>query len=159
MEAAVEYLTNIFNGIRSNNRSNTDFLAFIKVLIDKDWLPLQHLALISLSGHNCFKIEPYGKEWAMPIEKAINEANLGVTTDRHKDIIFVRLPSLNRETREKYVKIAKDATEKQKIAIRNIRREARTVIKDDKVVENLTKKYIEQIESMLLQKTNELLSI
>lgn len=156
MEAATDYLADVFNGIRSS-QVNTNFLAFIKVSIENDFLPLEHIALVSLSGNTCLKVEPFSKDWAMPVEKAINDSKLGVTTDRHKDIIFVRLPTLSRETKEKYAKIAKEAAEKQKIAVRNIRREARNNNCDEKSVEQLTKTYIDQIDQMLVKKTKELL--
>lgn len=156
MEKCIDYLADLYKGIHLG-RADPDLLNCVKVQLEQDWLPIHHVSFISTISRHALKVQAYDRDWLKHIEKAINDAKLGVTTDRTPDSVLVKLPTPTGERRQELAKIAKDLAEKQKIAIRNLRRDARTALPDqDKAIEKMTKEYISQIEAMLKSKQEEI---
>src|SRR3989338_1401276 len=75
-------------------------------------------------------VKPWDKGMLKPIEKAIQEANLGLMPQIDSDIIRVPIPSLTEERRREFVKQAKQRGEDAKIAVRNARRDANELLKE-----------------------------
>lgn len=156
METTTYHLSGIFRGFRTHG-INTDILAHIKVELDGYNSPLEQVALLSLVNSSCIKVESFSPDWVAAIEKAILDAKVG-EVERHKTILMVRFPTMSRELKLSYVKKIKEAAEQQKVAIRNIRRDARSKLEGmEKEIEELTKEYIRTINDMVKNKTSELL--
>lgn len=156
MAKCVEYLAEMYRGIHVG-RADPDLLSSVKVPIGGDYHCLPQLCLVSAVNTQLLKVQPYDRSWVLPLERAINDAKLGVTTNRTPDTILVKLPSLSGDRRQELSKLAKDLAEKQRVAIRNLRRDARKISDDHSSIEKITKEALTAIDSMLKAKQGELL--
>lgn len=109
-------------------------------------------------------INPWEKNMLKPIEKAIQEANIGVNPNNDGSMIKLFFPPMTVEQRNEIVKQAKAMSEKAKVAIRNIRKDSNDKVKrqekDKAVSEDEAKKALDQIQKItddFVAKTDELL--
>lgn len=87
--------------------------------------PLNQLANISSPDPRTLVITPFDKSAIQNIEKAIRESDLGFNPNNQGDNVFINVPPLNDERRRELVKSVKHLAEEAKVAIRNIRRDAK----------------------------------
>ena len=132
--------------------------------------PIMQLANISIPEARQLCIKPYDRSCLSAIEKAIFEANIGLTPNNNGEMIILTIPPLTEDTRKSYVKEAKGMAEDARIALRNVRQDANNEIKqaeltdDDKKdleeeVQELINKYNKEVEDRFSKKETELLSI
>ena len=132
--------------------------------------PIMQLANISIPEARQLCIKPYDRSCLSEIEKAIFEANIGLTPNNNGEMIILTIPPLTEDTRKSYVKEAKGMAEDARIALRNVRQDANNEIKkaeltdDDKKdleeeVQELINKYNKEVEDRFSKKETELLSI
>ena len=91
-------------------------------------------------------IKPFDKSALKEIERAINEANIGITPVNNGETIILTVPELTEEKRREYVKMAKAICEEAKVALRNIRQEANNEIKKMELPEDEEKLYLDDIQ-------------
>jgi ribosome recycling factor len=118
-------------------------------------------------------IQPWEKNMLGPIERAILQANIGVTPQNDGVIIRITIPPLTEERRKGLVKQANGEGEHSKVAIRNLRRDAIEKIKKlqkeglsedgakdaETDIQNLTNQFIELVEKYLITKEKEVMAI
>ena len=132
--------------------------------------PINTLANISVHDAKQLFIKPFDRGNLKAIEKAINEANLGINPTNYGETIILTVPDLTEETRRNYVKQAKQIAEEAKIALRNIRQDANNDIKNAEMpkdekdayladVQELINKYNKKVEEILSEKEKELMAI
>jgi len=92
-------------------------------------LRLLELATIMTDGPSSLSIIPFDPSTLQDIEKAILKSPLGLTPAVQGSKIIIRIPSLNSEQREKYIKIVGEKVEEKKVTIRNQRDDVRKIIK------------------------------
>lgn len=92
-------------------------------------LRLLELATIMTDGPASIAIIPFDPTVIQDIERAILKSPLGLTPATQGTKIIIRIPSLNSEQREKYIKVVREKIEEKKIVIRNHRDDARRIIK------------------------------
>ncbi len=92
-------------------------------------LKLLELATITTDGPSSILIIPFDPSIIQDIEKSILKSPLGLTPAVQGSKIIIRIPSLNTEQREKYIKIVGEKVEEKKVTIRNHRDDARRIIK------------------------------
>ncbi len=170
MEKAVEVVKEEFSGIRTG-RANPGM--FNKLLVDYygSPTPMQQLASFQTPEARTILITPFDAKAMHGIEKAIRDSDLGVNPSNDGKTIRCILPILTEERRRDYVKLAHHKAEDGRVAVRNVRRKAKTdlerFVKDGEVgedegkhaekdLEGLTKKYVERIDSLLAAKEGEL---
>ncbi len=169
MQEAVENMERRFTNVRAG-RANPAILDGVKVEYYGVETPIKALATISVPEARQIMIKPFDKSSLSTIEKAIFEANIGLTPNNNGESIILNIPVLTEETRKEYVKQVKAMAEDGKIALRNIRQDANNEIKklevteDDKKglmedVQDLINKYNDIVTEKLKEKENELLSI
>lgn len=172
MEKCVEHLGAEYRGIKSG-RASPGLVENIKVEYYGSPTPLKQLANIGAPEPALLVIKPFDPSVTSEIEKAILKSDIGITPQSDGKLIRLPVPALSQEQRKKYVKLAKDKAEAQKVAIRNVRRDgnkaAEGLKKDgmseddvDKLkeeVDKLTKTYVGKIEGLLDKKTKELLEV
>ena len=154
MEKTIENLSVRFTNIRAG-RANPAMLNGVKVSYYGAETPLNQLATISVPEARKLQIKPFDKSCLGDIEKAIYEANLGLTPNNTGELIFITIPELTEDRRREFVKQAKTMSEEAKIALRNIRQDANNSIKKIEVNEDEEKAYIEDIQE-LIQKYNKI---
>ena len=169
MENTITSLENKFTNVRAG-RANPNMLDGITVEYYGTQTPLKQLANISIPEARQLMIKPFDKSILGGIEKAIFEANLGVTPNNNGECVFLVIPPLTEDRRKELVKQVKSLAEEGRIALRNIRQDANTQIKNLKLPEDVEKsgneevqelinKYNKVIDEKLKEKENDLMTI
>ncbi|MCD7839014.1 MAG: ribosome recycling factor [Erysipelotrichaceae bacterium] len=169
MDKSIEALKNDLSTVRTG-RANPTMLNSVQVNYWGSMTPLNQVAGISVSEGRQLVVKPYDKNSLKDIERAIFEANLGLTPQNDGTLIRINVPALTEETRKQYVKQAKKFAEESKVAMRNIRRSANNELEkagltEDEVkigkedIQDLTNDYIKKIEALLKDKENDLMTV
>ncbi|MBR4351376.1 MAG: ribosome recycling factor [Bacilli bacterium] len=169
MTKSIESLKDRLTNIRAG-RANPAMLDSVKVNYYGTDTPLNQVANISVPEARKLQIKPYDKSCLSDIEKAIYEADLGLTPNNTGEVIFISIPELTEDRRRELVKQAKAMSEEAKIALRNIRQDANNDIKrlelnedEEKYgqneVQELINKYNKQVEDIAAEKEKELMTI
>lgn len=169
MESAIDNLKKRLLNIRAG-RANPAMLDGIMVSYYGVDTPLKQLATISIPEARMLQIKPFDRSSIGLIEKAIFEANIGITPNNNGEVVILNIPAMTEETRREYVKQAKAIGEEAKIALRNIRQEANNDIKKLEVpedemksgqdeVQELIQKFNKKVEEIVNEKEKELMSI
>lgn len=169
MENTIKSLEAKFTNVRAG-RANPNMLDGINVEYYGTPTPLKQLANISIPEARQLMIKPFDKSILGGIEKSIFEANLGITPNNNGECIFLVIPPLTEERRKELVKQVKQLAEEARIALRNIRQDANTGIKNLKLpedtekegnneVQELINKYNKVIDEKLKVKEQELMTI
>ena len=170
MNKAIEAMEYKFTNIRAG-RANPAMLNGITASYYGVDTPIQSLANITVPEARQLLIKPFDKSSLKDIERAINEANLGITPINNGEVIILTIPELTEDRRREYVKQAKAIAEDAKVALRNIRQDENNAIKnneelteDDKKnmqedVQETINKYNKIVEEKLKEKEEELMKI
>ena len=110
--------------------------------------PIQSLCNITVPEARQLFIKPFDKTCLKDVERAINEANLGITPTNNGEMIILTIPELNEERRREYVKQAKQIGEDGKVGVRNIRQDANNDLKKLELPEDEEKLYLEDIQEL-----------
>ncbi len=129
MEAALHVLAQDLQGIRGN-RASTALVDRLKVDYYGMESELRQLANISTPEAQTILIRPYDKGALKAIEKAIQEANLGVNPNNDGEVVRLNMPPLTKERRQDLVKVLHKRIEDARVAVRNVRRHANDDIKE-----------------------------
>jgi ribosome recycling factor len=155
------------------NSSRVDLRVFNEILVDayEQKTPLNQLANLQLLDARTVLITPYDKTLVKDIVSAINQQNIGVNPINDVDKIRIPFPTITEETRQNNVKQAKIYFENAKNQIREIRQKVQNEFKKEinpsdtdkfsfeKELNNITKKYNEELETILSRKSQDLLTI
>lgn len=171
MQKAFQYLTEEFGGLNTGKASPA-MVDMITVDYYGSPTPIKQLGNITIPEPRLLVITPFDPSTLPEIEKAILAANIGVTPMNDGRIIRIPVPELSEERRKDLTKIASRNTEEQRVAVRNIRREANDQLKamqkegditeDDlkdalDEVQKLTDSTIKKIDDALATKEAEIL--
>ncbi len=148
MESTISALDNKFTNVRAG-RANPNMLDGINVEYYGSPTPLKQLANISIPEARQLMIKPFDKSILAGIEKAIFEANLGITPNNNGECVFLVIPPLTEERRKELVKQVKALAEEGRIALRNIRQEANTALKNLKLPEDTEKEGNEEVQELI----------
>ena len=110
-------------------RANTSMLDTIKVDCYGQIMPIEQLGTISVPEARLISVQVWDKSNISVVESAIQKSDLGINPQVDGQIIRLRIPDLTEERRKDLIKILKNMSEKGKISIRNIRREANEELK------------------------------
>ena len=169
MLSAIDNYADRLNTIRAG-RANPAMLNGIMVEAYGVMSPINTLANVTVHEGKQLYIKPFDRNNLKNIERAINDSNLGINPINNGETVILTVPTLTEETRYDYVKQAKAMAEDAKIALRNIRQDANSKIKngtyteDEKDiymddVQDLIEKYNKKIEEIHKEKEKELMSI
>lgn len=135
--------------------------------------PLTQVASVASADARTLNIQPFDKTAIPDIERAIFEANLGVTPQNDGDIIRINVPPLTTERRQQLAKQVKAEGEKAKVSVRNARQDAMKAIKDEvkggypedagkrkeDEIEAVVKAHYKKIESKVDGKTSDVMTL
>ena len=114
---------------------------------------LSHLASISTEDAKTLRVSPFDKSQIHDIEKAINEANLGLSIGSDGEGVRVSFPSLTTERRMQYVKIAKDKMEEARVKVRSerddVKKEVEKGAKDGEYGEDDKKSMLNNMQKII----------
>ncbi|NAZ23455.1 MAG: ribosome recycling factor [Thermocrinis sp.] len=167
MKKAVQYFKNEIAGLRTG-RASTALVEEIKVDYYGSKVPIKQLASISVPEANQIVLQVWDKGAVELVEKAIIE-NLNLTPQKQGNVLRLTLPPLTEERRRELVRMLHKMAEEARVAVRNIRRDAKELIEDQEGVsedeikralerlQKLTDKYIEEINHLTEAKEKEIL--
>ena len=126
-------------------------MMFNSVLVDYygSPTPLPQVASVTTPDAKTIMLQPWEKKMIPVIEKAIMDANLGVTPQNNGEAIRCSIPPLTEERRKELIKKAKGAGENAKVSVRNARRDAIELLKKankDGMPEDLQKEYEQLVQ-------------
>ncbi|MEX2099863.1 MAG: ribosome recycling factor [Acidimicrobiia bacterium] len=171
MRKAVSHLQSEFAAVRTG-RASSGIVEKLKVDYYGSEVPLQQIAGFGVPEPRVLTISPYDKSAIKAIEKALQSSDLGINPSNDGQIIRLTFPELTGERRQELVKIVRNRAEEGRVAVRNVRRQARHELetlekaheigKDDldraeKELEKRTHDVISEIDEMLKHKERELL--
>ncbi len=148
MMQTIENLQARLTNIRAG-RANPAMLNGIMVSYYGTPTPIQSLANVTVPEARKLFVKPFDRGTLKDIERAINEANLGIAPTNNGEMIILTIPELNEERRKEYVKQAKMMGEEAKVALRNIRQDANNDIKKEEYPEDEEKKLLEDIQELI----------
>jgi ribosome recycling factor len=173
MEKAVAVAKEEFAGIRTG-RAHPAMFSKITAEYYGTQTPVNQLASFHIPEPRMVVIQPFDKSSLNAIEKAIRNSDLGVNPSNDGAIIRVVLPELSGERRREYVKLAHRKAEDGRVAIRNIRRHSKDALdklvkggeagedevrRAERELDELTSKYVTQVDELLKHKEAELLEV
>ncbi len=172
MNKAINHLEAELIKIRAG-KANPQMLDNIIVDYYGSPMPVNQVANISVMDARTLTIQPWEKNMLQPIERAIINANIGVTPQNDGVIIRLFLPPLTEERRKELVKKCQAEGEHSKIAVRNIRRDSIENIKKleknglsedaakdaETEVQQVTDKFISQVDKHLASKEKEIMAV
>ena len=173
MEKTLDVLASDFAAVRAG-RANASVLDRISVDYYGSPTPIQQIAAIASPDPRQLVITPWDGTALKPIERAIQESDLGINPQNDGKSIRLNFPQLTEERRKELVKQIHKYSETGKVAIRNIRRDAVDYVKkaqkkgelteDDQKnleeeVQKLTDKYIKNIDAAVEEKQKEIMSV
>ena len=150
MEESIASMEKRFIKVRAG-RANPSMLDGIMVEYYGVPTPLKQLANISIPEARQLSIKPFDKGILGDIEKAIFEANIGITPNNNGEVIFLVIPALTEDRRKELVKQVKQIAEEAKIALRNIRQDINNDIKKEKLPEDVEKQGNEEVQELINQ--------
>ncbi|HEX4943987.1 MAG TPA: ribosome recycling factor [Usitatibacteraceae bacterium] len=136
--------------------------------------PINQVANVTLVDARTIGVQPYEKKMVQAVERAIRDSDLGVNPATSGDMIRVPMPALTEERRRELTKIVKHEGEEAKVAVRNVRRDANTHLKEmlkkhdvpedeekrvQDEVQKLTDKAVGDIDRMVAEKEKELMAV
>ena len=173
MSKSVESYKKDISSLRTG-RANAAMLDTIKVDVYGQFMPINQLATINVPEARMISLQVWDKTNVTLIDSAIQKSNLGINPQVDGQIVRIRIPDLTEERRKEIIKALKNMTEKSKVSIRNIRRDAneelKKFLKDKKIsedqcsvfeknIQKLTDDFIKKIENILSEKEKEIIQI
>ena len=172
MQKAYDFLATDFAAIRAG-RANPHVLDRIRVDYYGTPTPIQQVGNVSVPEPRIIQIAPWEKNLIKDIEKAIIASDVGITPSNDGSVIRLVFPELTEERRKDLVKEVKKKGEEGKVAIRNIRRDGNDAFKklakgdvsEDEIkqleekLQKLTDKYIKDVETLVEDKSKEILTV
>lgn len=173
MKKTIAVMEHDFSVIRAG-RANPGVLDRVKVNYYGTETPLNQMAAISVPEARMLVIQPWDASSLKSIEKAINESDIGINPNNDGKTIRLVFPPLTEERRKDLIKEVKNLAENSKVSIRSIRRDAldkfktqkknSEITEDDlkeieKDMQDLTDKYVKNIDSACAAKEKELMSV
>lgn len=172
MQNALTHLENELSKIRAG-RANPKILNDVLVDYYGSPTPLSQVANLTTPDPRTICVQPWERNMLAPIQKAIQNANLGFNPDNNGEVVRINVPPLTEERRKDLVKQSKGIGETAKISIRNARRDAidefKKLVKSglpedaskdaEAEAQKMTDGFNKRVDDMLAQKEKDIMTI
>ena len=173
MQKSIEALKNDLAKVRTG-RAHTGILDHVQVEYYGSMMPINQVANVTLIDARTIGVQVWEKPMAAKVEKAIRESDLGLNPSAQGEVIRVPMPPLTEERRRDLAKVVKGEGENAKVAIRNLRRDANSTLKDGVKnkdisedderralddMQRLTDRYVAEVDRSLADKEKDLMAI
>jgi ribosome recycling factor len=173
MAKSVDTLKHDLTKVRTG-RAHTGILDHLKVDYYGSEVPINQVANVTLADARTIAVQPFEKKMVQVVEKAIRDSDLGVNPATSGDVVRIPMPALTEERRRELTKIVKHEGENAKVAVRNIRRDAISHLKDllkegdvseddekraQDEVQKMTDKAIADIDRLVAEKEKDVMSV
>ena len=155
-------------------RANASMLDMIKVDVYGQMMPINQLATVSVPEARLIAVQVWDQSNVKAVDAAIQKSDLGINPQIDGSVLRLRIPDLTEERRKDMIKVLKTIGEKNKVSIRNIRREGNDELKKlikekqisedenkvyEKNIQKVTDDHIANIEKILSEKEKEILQV
>ena len=173
MDKTIQSFKKDLSSLRTG-RANAAMLDMIKVDVYGQMMPINQMATISVPEARLITVQVWDQSNIKAVDGAIQKSDLGINPQIDGSVLRLRIPDLTEERRKDLIKVLKNVGEKNKVAIRNVRREAndelKKLTKDKKIsedenkiseknIQKVTDDHIANIEKILNEKEKEILQI
>jgi ribosome recycling factor len=173
MDKSIEALKHNLAKIRTG-RAHAGMLEQIQVDYYGSMVGLSAVANMTLSDARTIIVQPFEKKMTQTIEKAIRDSDLGLNPSTTGDVVRVPMPILTEERRRDLAKVVKGEGEDAKVALRNVRREANSTLKDalkaktlpeddekraQDDVQKMTDKHVAEVDRLVAEKERDLMAV
>ncbi|MFM8448903.1 MAG: ribosome recycling factor [Haliscomenobacter sp.] len=172
MDRAIEHLHHELNKI-STGKASPAVVSELLVSYYGSMTPMAQVSNVSAADARTLVIQPWEKSMLGPIEKAIFEANIGVTPMNDGQVVRLSFPPLTEERRRDLVKRAKHLGEEAKVSLRNTRRDAMEQVKKavkagfpedagkrkEEEIQDMITKYSAKVDQVLDGKEKDILTV
>ncbi len=173
MQKSLEALKADLGKVRTG-RAHTGILDHVQVDYYGSPVPIPQVANVTLIDARTIGVQPWEKPMVAKVEKAIRDSDLGLNPSSQGELIRVPMPALTEERRRDLIKVIKHEGENAKVAIRNLRRDAISHLKDalkkKEIAEDeerkalddmqrLTDRYVAEVDRALAEKEKDLMAI
>jgi ribosome recycling factor len=173
MQKSLEALKADLGKVRTG-RAHTGILDHVQVDYYGSPVPITQVANVTLIDARTIGVQPWEKPMVAKVEKAIRDSDLGLNPSSQGEVIRVPMPALTEERRRDLIKVVKHEGENAKVAIRNLRRDAishlkdalkkKEISEDDERralddMQKLTDRYVAEVDRALVDKEKDLMAI
>jgi ribosome recycling factor len=173
MDKTIEALKVDLGKVRTG-RAHTGILDHVMVDYYGTMMPINQVANVTLTDARTISVQPWEKKMVGAVEKAIRDSDLGLNPATQGDLIRVPMPALTEERRRDLIKVVRTEGENAKVAVRNVRRDANSHLKDalkaktvsedeekraQDDIQKLTDRHIIEIDRMIAEKEKDLMAV
>ena len=173
MQKSLDSLSHAFGQIRTG-KAHPSILGSVMVPYYGSDTPISQVANITVKDSRTLQVVAFERNMLGAVDKAIQSAGLNLNPTNLGELLLISMPALTEETRKVFAKQARDAAEDARIAVRNIRRDALSQLKDlvkEKEIsedeerraageiDDLTKKFVAEIDAKLAEKEKDLMAV
>jgi ribosome recycling factor len=173
MQGAVANLKHELNGLRTG-RASISLLEPIHVEAYGQAQPLNQVATISVPEPRMLSVQVWDKGMVNAVDRAIRDANLGLSPTVEGQILRIRIPELNEQRRKEMAKVAHKYAEDARVIVRHIRRDGIDILKkllkdkaiseDDEKrqateVQKVTDQFVAEVDTTLATKEKEIMQV
>ncbi|MDI9847145.1 ribosome recycling factor [Rhodoblastus sp. 17X3] len=149
MQGAIQALKHELGGLRTG-RASAALLEPVQVEAYGQSMPLNQVATISVPESRALAVQVWDKGMVGPVDKAIRDANLGLSPTVEGQILRIRIPELNEQRRKELVKLAHKYAEDSRVAVRHVRRDGmdtlKKLVKDKAISEDDEKRHETEVQ-------------
>src|SRR5579863_7633207 len=173
MQAAHATLKHELGGLRTG-RASASLLEPVQVEAYGQRMPINQVATISVPEPRALSVSVWDKSMVQAVDKAIRDANLGLSPTVEGAVLRIRIPELNEQRRKEMVKVAHKYAEEARVAVRHVRREGidtlKRLLKDHGMAEDEEKRHegdvqkatdhaVADIDGLLAAKEKEIMQV
>ena len=149
MQGAIQALKHELGGLRTG-RASAALLEPVMVEAYGQSMPINQVATVSVPESRALAVQVWDKGMVGAVDKAIRDANLGLSPTIEGQILRIRIPELNEQRRKELTKIAHKYAEESRVAVRHVRRDGmdqlKKLVKDKAISEDDEKKHETEVQ-------------
>jgi ribosome recycling factor len=158
MQGAIQALKHDLGGLRTG-RASASLVEPVQVEAYGQSMPLNQVATISVPESRMLSVQVWDKGMVNAVDKAIRDANLGLSPTIEGQVLRIRIPELNEQRRKEMVKVAHKYAEEARVAVRHVRRDGldllKRLVKDKAMSEDEEKRSQGEVQKVTDQQIGE----
>jgi ribosome recycling factor len=173
MQGAIQSLRHELAGLRTG-RASANLVEPVQVQAYGQSMPLNQVATISVPEARTLSVQVWDKGMVNAVDKAIRDANLGLSPVVEGQILRIRIPELNEQRRKEMVKVAHKYGEEARVAVRHVRRDGidqlkkqlkdKTIPEDEEKrletdVQKATDASVSEVDQLIAAKEKEIMQV
>jgi ribosome recycling factor len=151
MAATLQSFRHELSGLRTG-RASASLVEPVQVVAYGQSMPLNQVATISVPESRSLSVQVWDKSMVGAVDKAIRDANLGLSPVIEGQVLRIRIPEMNEQRRREMVKLAHKYSEEARVAVRHVRRDGidrlKKLLKDKAITEDDEKRFETEVQKL-----------